>query len=105
MRLELAAALLAIGQQAECAARLLGAASALRAAMPRLMSVRERAMLAREREAITAMLGEPAFTQAWTVGRGTIACRDRCRGADSAGDAGSLGIADASTMRVEPSKR
>ena len=67
--LELAAALLAIGQQAECAARLLGAASALRAAMPRLMSVREHAMLARDREAITAMIGEPAFTQAWTVGQ------------------------------------
>ena len=98
--LELAAALLAIGQQAECAARLLGAASALRAAMPRLMSVREHAMLARDREAITAMLGEPAFTQAWTVGAGTIARQDRCRGADSAGDAGSLGIADASIGEV-----
>jgi tetratricopeptide (TPR) repeat protein len=67
--LELAAALLAIGQQPECAARLLGAASALRTAMPRLMHDWERIMLAREREAITAALGEPAFTQAWTIGR------------------------------------
>ena len=67
--LELAAALMAVGQQAECAARLLGAASALRAAMPRLTSVGERAMLARDREAITAMLGEPAFTRAWTAGQ------------------------------------
>ena len=67
--LELAAALLALGQQAACAARLLGAASDLRAAMPRLMSVREHAMLMRDRETITAMLGEPAFTQAWTVGQ------------------------------------
>jgi predicted ATPase/DNA-binding XRE family transcriptional regulator len=67
--LELATALLVIGQQAEAGARLLGAASALRAAMPQLMSIREHAMLTRERKAITAMLGEPAFTQAWTVGQ------------------------------------
>ena len=66
--LELAAALMGIGQQAACAARLLGAASALRTAMPRLMNDWERAMLARDREPITAALGEPAFTQAWTVG-------------------------------------
>jgi tetratricopeptide (TPR) repeat protein len=66
--LELAAALMGIGQQAACAARLLGAASALRAAMPRLMNDRERAMLARDREPIAAALGEPAFTQAWTIG-------------------------------------
>jgi predicted ATPase/DNA-binding XRE family transcriptional regulator len=67
--LELAAALLGIGGQAECAARCLGAASALRAAMPRLMSVGEREMLTRDREAITAILGEPAFAQAWAVGQ------------------------------------
>jgi predicted ATPase/DNA-binding XRE family transcriptional regulator len=67
--LELAAALMGIGQQAACAARLLGAASALRTAMPRLMHDWERAMLARDREPITAALGEPAFTQAWTTGQ------------------------------------
>jgi hypothetical protein len=66
---ELAAALMGIGQQAACAARLLGAASALRTAMPRLMHDWERAMLARDREPITAALGEPAFTQAWTTGQ------------------------------------
>ena len=55
--------------QAECAARSLGAASALRAAMPRLTSIRERPMLERNRDTITAMLGEPAFTQAWTAGQ------------------------------------
>jgi hypothetical protein len=67
--LELAAALIGIGQHAACAARLLGAASALRTAMPRLTSDGEHAALARDRAAITAMLGEPAFTQAWTTGQ------------------------------------
>jgi predicted ATPase/DNA-binding XRE family transcriptional regulator len=67
--LELAAALMGLADQAECAARSLGAASTLRAAMPRLTSVGEREMLERDRGAITAMLGEPAFTQAWTVGQ------------------------------------
>jgi len=67
--LELTAALLVTGHQPECAARLLGAASALRAAMPRPVSVGESAMLARDREAITAILGEPVFTQAWAVGQ------------------------------------
>jgi tetratricopeptide (TPR) repeat protein len=67
--LELAAALMGIGQQAACAARLLGAAAALRTAMPRLMNDREQVRLARDWEALTAALGEPAFTQAWTAGQ------------------------------------
>jgi hypothetical protein len=38
-------------------------------AVPRLVSANERGMLAHDREAITAILGEPAFTRAWTVGQ------------------------------------
>jgi non-specific serine/threonine protein kinase len=67
--LELAATLMGLADQAACAARCLGAASTLRAAMPRLTSAGEREILARDREAITAALGEPACTQAWTIGQ------------------------------------
>ena len=67
--LELAAALMAAGQQVEPAARLLGAAAALREALPYPVGAQDRATLARQLDEVSTVLGEPAFTRAWAAGR------------------------------------
>ena len=66
---ELAAAVLMAGDHAEPAARLLGAAAAVREAMPYPIGVGERGTLARRLVEVSATLGEPAFRQAWIAGQ------------------------------------
>ena len=67
--LEIAAAVMAAALQAAPAARTLGAAAALRDVLPRPIGVGERDTLSRQVAEVTAVLGEPAFTQAWTAGQ------------------------------------
>lgn len=67
--LEIAAALMAAGRQPEPAARALGAAAALRQALPYPIPVGERAAMDRLLAECTTALGEPVFTQAWTAGQ------------------------------------
>jgi predicted ATPase/DNA-binding XRE family transcriptional regulator len=67
--LELAAATMMAGNQAEPAARLLGAAAALREAMPYPIGAADGPMHARSLAEVSAALGEPAFRQAWIAGQ------------------------------------
>jgi predicted ATPase/DNA-binding XRE family transcriptional regulator len=67
--LEVAGALMAAGDQAEPAVRVFGAADALRAALPFPIGVGDRGMLSRAISETTTVLGELAFTQAWTAGQ------------------------------------
>ncbi len=67
--LEVAASVMAAGDQAAPAARLLGAAAALREAMPYPVGVGERARMDGLVSEIAAALGESPFRRAWTFGR------------------------------------
>ena len=67
--LEVAAALMAAGYQAEPAARALGAATALREAMPYPVGSVDRDRLGGLVAELTAALGEPAFTQEHSLGQ------------------------------------
>ncbi len=67
--LELAAPIVAAGDQAESAARLLGAVAALREAMPFPVGAGEHDTLARWQAEVRAALGEATFAQAWSTGK------------------------------------
>jgi len=67
--LEAAAAIIVAGRHAEPAARLFGAANALREAMPWPIGILDRPWHAFQMAAMSSAIGEPAFTQAWTAGR------------------------------------
>lgn len=67
--LEAAAATMFAVHRAEPAARLLGAANALREAMPWPIGILDRPWHASQMAAISSDIGEPAFTQAWMAGQ------------------------------------
>jgi non-specific serine/threonine protein kinase len=67
--LEVAAAVMVADHHVESAARLFGAAAALRESMPYPIGVGERATHERRLAEVSAALGEPAFTRARTAGQ------------------------------------